>query len=128
MQTLLVIVFFLVWSTACLAKSYVVLERGDGRVAYAELYSVRKTTEGALVWRIEDLRHPDILGHLSKLFLEEIDCVGRRARTRLEQRYSGRRATGRSTRVTVTSQPWRPVPTDAGPDGTLLRSVCPLVR
>lgn len=109
------------------ADLYLVLDKASGRVSYAEMYSIRRTTEGALVWRIEDRRHPDLMGHLSTLYLEELDCTGQRARTRLERRYSGKQATGRPTRVEKVNVSWRPVRGTAGADGVLLSSVCPLL-
>jgi hypothetical protein len=113
------------WSGAAIAYDFVILDKGDGSISYAELFSVRKTTEGALVWRIDDFRHPDLMGHLSKLYLEEIDCNGRRARTRSERRYSGKRATGRPTAIPKPNQAWRPVSSDQGADGILLKTICP---
>ncbi|CAM8650324.1 hypothetical protein MCEMSEM47_01525 [Burkholderiales bacterium] len=110
------------------ANLYLMLDKASGRVSYAEMYSIRRTTEGALVWRIEDRRHPDLMGHLSTLYLEELDCAGQRARTRLERRYSGKQATGRPTRVVKVNSNWRPVRGENGPDGILLGSICPLVK
>lgn len=110
------------------ADLYLVLDKASGSVSYAEMYSIRRTTEGALVWRIEDRRHPDLMGHLSTLYLEELDCAGQRARTRLERRYSGKQATGRPTRVVKVNTSWRPVRGVNGADGILLGSICPLVK
>jgi hypothetical protein len=131
-------VFISLWGIAALgcallanpahADLYLVLDKASGRVSYAEMYSIRRTTEGALVWRIEDRRHPDLMGHLSTLYLEELDCAGQRARTRLERRYSGKQATGRPTRVEKVNASWRPVRGNEGADGVLLTSVCPLVK
>jgi|1048.fasta_scaffold00571_11 hypothetical protein len=125
MGAFFVVLLGLLWPVEGLTRDYVILDKGDGSVSYAELFSLRRTTEGALVWRVDDFRHPDMMGHLSKLYLEEIDCVGRRARTRSERRYSGKRATGRPTSIARVDSSWRALKGEGGPDGILLRTVCP---
>ena len=125
MRAIFVAFLALVWPLSGQSSDYVILDKGDGSISYAELFSVRRTTEGALVWRIDDFRHPDLMGHLSKLYLEEIDCTGRRARTRSERRYSGKRATGRPTSIPKVDSSLRPLKVEGSPDGILLKTVCP---
>jgi len=107
------------------ASDFLILDRPKGRVQYAEMYSVRPTTEGALVWLVEDARHPDLLGHLSTLSLLEIDCGKKKVRTRLEKRYTGSRAQGRSTHMGTVNSDWRDGTKGASPDRILVERLCP---
>jgi hypothetical protein len=101
--------------------NYLVIASGFNRVEYVELDTARRTQVGYLIVVVEDYFHPDLLGHLSRLRLQEIDCQKARMRVRLERRYSGKRGTGRPT--AVIRQPeagWTPL-ASKGELGKLLR-------
>lgn len=102
---------------------YLVLERPANGTEYAELHTVRRTTEGAVAWVIQDLRHPDLTGNLSKLSLQEVDCVKRKVRIRLERRYTGNRAEGRPSKIDKVDHSWQPGPTGS-PYGYLIEQFC----
>ena len=102
--------------------NYFVIQSGVNRVEYVELDTARRTSVGYLLVVVEDYFHPDLMGHLSRLRLQEIDCQKARMRVRLERRYSGKRGTGRPTAVIRQTEAGWTQMAKAGELGKRLRS------
>jgi hypothetical protein len=101
---------FLAASSQAAGAKYLLLERGNGKVVYVPLAAVASTPEGNRYFTvIHDFFNPDLLGHLSRRHVEEIDCKGKRTRTRVHARFTGKRGTGKATLNTDEPTSWRPI-------------------
>ena len=105
---------------------YLILERSNGRVVYIPLVAVAQTPEGNRYFTvIHDFFNPDLLGHLSRRHVEEIDCQGRRTRTRAHARFTGKRGTGKATLNTDEPTNWRPIRAKDDPMEIARGFLCP---
>lgn len=123
----LALVFILAFapSQSAYAK-YLILERSNGKVVYIPLVAVAWTPEGNRYFTvIHDFFNPDLLGHLSRRHVEEIDCKGKRTRTRAHARFTGKRGTGKATLNTDEPGNWRPIRGKEDPMEIARTILCP---
>ncbi len=105
---------------------YLILERSNGKVVYIPLVAVAWTPEGNRYFTvIHDFFNPDLLGHLSRRHVEEIDCKGKRTRTRAHARFTGKRGTGKATLNTDEPTNWRPIRGNGDPMEIARNLLCP---
>ena len=105
---------------------YLILERSNGKVVYIPLVAVAWTPEGNRYFTvIHDFFNPDLLGHLSRRHVEEIDCKGKRTRTRAHARFTGKRGTGKATLNTDEPSNWRPIRGKEDPMESARTILCP---
>ena len=105
---------------------YLILERSNGRVVYIPLVAVAQNPEGNRYFTvIHDFFNPDLLGHLSRRHVEEIDCKGKRTRTRAHARFTGKRGTGKATLNTDEPTNWRPIRGNGDPMEIARNLLCP---
>lgn len=105
---------------------YLILERSNGKVVYIPLVAVAWTPEGNRYFTvIHDFFNPDLLGHLSRRHVEEIDCKGKRTRTRAHARFTGKRGTGKATLNTDEPTNWRPIRGKEDPMEIARNLLCP---
>ncbi len=105
---------------------YLILERSNGKVVYIPLVAVAWTTDGNRYFTvIHDFFNPDLLGHLSRRHVEEIDCKGKRTRTRAHARFTGKRGTGKATLNTDEPTNWRPIRGKDDPMEIARNLLCP---
>ena len=117
---------FLGASSQAAGAKYLLLERGNGKVVYVPLAAVASTPEGNRYFTvIHDFFNPDLLGHLSRRHVEEIDCKGKRTRTRVHARFTGKRGTGKATLNTDELTGWRPIRGKDDPMEIARNLLCP---
>lgn len=124
----LALVFILAFapSQSAYANKYLILERSNGKVVYIPLVAVAWTPEGNRYFTvIHDFFNPDLLGHLSRRHVEEIDCKGKRTRTRAHARFTGKRGTGKATLNTDEPGNWRPIRGKEDPMEIARTILCP---
>ena len=92
-------------------------------VWYVDPDSIRTTGVLREVWAMKDMAEPEIDFDLSKLFLIEVDCQGRRQRLLQHQSYRGRMGGGEPTRGGMMFGDWMAIaPGTVG--SSLSKAVC----
>lgn len=116
----------------CLAPTsadaaYLILERNRYKVAYVDLMTVQTTEKGRKFLVIHDFLNPDLLGHMSRRHVHEIDCQGKKARTMAYALFTGKRGTGRSSLGEAGGQtsPWKPIRGKKDPMEVARAKLCP---
>jgi len=107
--------------------AYLILERNRYKVAYIDLASVQVTEKGRKFLVIHDFLNPDLLGHMSRRHVEEIDCQGKKARTIAYALFTGKRGTGRSSlgEAGGDTTPWKPIRGKLDPMEVARSRLCP---
>lgn len=107
--------------------AYLILERNRYKVAYVDLATVQVTEKGRKFLVIHDFLNPDLLGHLSRRHVEEIDCLGKRARTVAYALFTGKRGTGRASLGEAGGEttPWKPIRGRQDPMEVARARLCP---
>ena len=108
--------------------AYLILERNRYKVAYVDLATVQVTEKGRKFLVIHDFLNPDLLGHMSRRHVEEIDCLGKRARTVAYALFTGKRGTGRSSLGEAGGEttPWKPIRGKQDPMEVARARLCPV--
>jgi hypothetical protein len=108
--------------------AYLILERNRYKVAYMDLATVQVTEKGRKFLVIHDFLNPDLLGHMSRRHVEEIDCLGKRARTVAYALFTGKRGTGRSSLGEAGGEttPWKPIRGKQDPMEVARARLCPV--
>ncbi|MFM1880580.1 MAG: hypothetical protein RLZZ344_814 [Pseudomonadota bacterium] len=107
--------------------AYLILERNRYKVAYVDLMTVQTTEKGRKFLVIHDFLNPDLLGHMSRRHVHEIDCQGKKARTMAYALFTGKRGTGRSSLGEAGGQtsPWKPIRGKNDPMEVARARLCP---
>lgn len=107
--------------------AYLILERNRYKVAYVDLSTVQVTEKGRKFLVIHDFLNPDLLGHMSRRHVEEIDCQGKKARTMAYALFTGKRGTGRSSLGEAGGQttPWKAIRGKTDPMDVAHARLCP---
>ena len=107
--------------------AYLILERNRYKVAYVDLMTVQATEKGRKFLVIHDFLNPDLLGHMSRRHVHEIDCQGKKARTMAYALFTGKRGTGRSSlgEAGGETSPWKPIRGKKDPMEVARAKLCP---
>jgi hypothetical protein len=107
--------------------AYLILERNRYKVAYVDLMTVQTTEKGRKFLVIHDFLNPDLLGHMSRRHVHEIDCQGKKARTMAYALFTGKRGTGRSSlgEAGGETSPWKPIRGKKDPMEVARAKLCP---
>jgi len=115
------------WVPVPADAAYLILERNRYKVAYVDLMTVQTTEKGRKFLVIHDFLNPDLLGHMSRRHVHEIDCQGKKARTMAYALFTGKRGTGRSSlgEAGGETSPWKPIRGKKDPMEVARAKLCP---
>lgn len=117
----------LYWAPVPADAAYLILERNRYKVAYVDLMTVQTTEKGRKFLVIHDFLNPDLLGHMSRRHVHEIDCQGKKARIMAYALFTGKRGTGRSSlgEAGGETSPWKPIRGKKDPMEVARAKLCP---
>lgn len=117
----------LYWVPVPADAAYLILERNRYKVAYVDLMTVQTTEKGRKFLVIHDFLNPDLLGHMSRRHVHEIDCQGKKARIMAYALFTGKRGTGRSSlgEAGGETSPWKPIRGKKDPMEVARAKLCP---